>query len=83
MRRQLVYEAAALTRLEIDLVEAVVGGSELAALDFGDTSAFGKLMDYFCENEVIPYAVVSQNLWSAENTAAPDDWIVEHLQTCS
>ena len=79
--RQSIYETSGLNEFEIDLVESYLERDNDGC--FSETSAFVKLMDYFCDTREMPYAIASQSLRSPENTEAPDDWIVEYLQTCS
>ena len=74
-----IYEAAGLTQPEIDVVESYI--EQDSDGEFCETSAFERLLDHFCNTQEIPYAIVSQNLWSPENTGAPDDWIIEHLKS--
>ncbi len=73
-----IYEDANLTQPEIDAVErcfdADCQDSEV------EVSGFSKLQQHFCDNDEIPYAIVTQSSWHPENTQTPDEWIVERLQ---
>ena len=81
MRRQLIYEAADLTRPEIDAVERCFNADNQDSEV--ELTGFMKLQKHFCNTEEMPYAIATQSSWHPENTAAPDDWVVEYLQTCS
>ena len=76
--RALIFDSAGLTQPEIDAVvwcfDADNQDSEV------EVSGFLKLQEYFCHTEEMPYAIATQSSWHPENTAAPDDWIIERLR---
>jgi hypothetical protein len=81
MSIQDIYEAAGLTQQEIEAIDRCIDG------DYTDSdvelAAFAKLERYFSETEQMPYAIATQSVWHPDNTATPDEWIVEHLQMCN
>jgi|TARA_Y100000296_G_C4980112_1_gene160175 hypothetical protein len=81
MSIQDIYEAAGLTQPEIDAIDRCLDSdcqdSEV------EQSGFSKLQHHFCETEEMPYAIATQSVWHPDNTATPDEWIVEHLQMCN